>query len=66
MGWKVAGVGNDKIFKLRRSVIRDNITYARPGAKATLKIRSTLLDIVAPCALCPVIAYASVKGIVDS
>ena len=56
--------GNNRpfIFKLVRFVTLDNMTYVSPGANALRMSKTTFVEIVAPCDLCHVIAYASTMG----
>ncbi len=59
---KSFGVRFPIIFKLFMFVTFKNMTYVRPGAKASFISIITFELIVAPCDLWPVITYANVIG----
>ena len=56
--------GNNRpfIFKLVRFVTLDNMTIVSPCANALQMSTTIFVEMVAPCDLCPVIAYASTMG----
>ena len=58
-GIKSNGINRPVIFKLVRFVILDNMTYVSPGANALRMSTTTFVEMVAPCDLYHVIAYAS-------
>jgi hypothetical protein len=57
---KAFGVKFLIIFKKKKFVTLESMTYLRPSAKVSFILIITFELIVVPCDLCPIIAYANV------